>query len=146
MLITEYCARLKYIWIVIAYISVRYIQAVIYIERQYTYISIIEKEVSEIIEWDYFNRESGFYLGKYPKILDLVHIFYTWIIPILIMLINILKILLEIISFTTILPLVFDLICCVFCIVIFLLYQFFMHFHRKNKHNQNNSVHYNVYK
>ena len=121
------------IWIAITYTLVRYFQTMIHIERQYKYIAVIEQEVSRQLEWPSFDRESNSYLKNYPKALDLIHVFYTWIIPLLLILINLLKIALEAQNGTTIFPFIFDTICCLFCTVLSILYLIFMHFPKDKK-------------
>lgn len=83
------------IWLVTVYILVRYYQTTIYVERQYPYIEVIEAEIARETRLSCFDRESKAYLSNYPMVLDLIHIFYTWIIPILLQVINTIKIILE---------------------------------------------------
>lgn len=83
------------IWLITTYVLVRYFQTTIYVERQYPYIEVIEAEISKETGLSCFDRESNAYLSNYPKVLDLIHIFYTWMIPILLQVINTVKIILE---------------------------------------------------
>ena len=83
------------IWIIVTYILVRYYQTTIYVERQYPYIESIEDEIAKETGLTCFDRESTAYLRCYPKVLDMIHFFYTWIIPVLLLTINSVKIILE---------------------------------------------------
>ena len=115
------------IWIAITYTLVRYLQTMIYVERQYQYIKVLEKEISQIIESPHFDRESNSYLDKYPKVLDLIHIFYTWAIPLLLIIINLLKVVLESMNGIILWPFIFSASCCCFCVVLSILYLAFVH-------------------
>ena len=83
------------IWIIVTYILVRYFQSTIYVERQYPYIKSIEDEIAKETGLTCFDRESTAYLRGYPKVLDVIHFFYTWIILVQLLLINSAKIILE---------------------------------------------------
>lgn len=84
----------SFVWIITLYLFMRYIQANIYIERNYKYIECLEKTISqnhEII----FDRESRNYEDKYPFVLTFVHNIYVWGFPIMSIIIITLKIVLE---------------------------------------------------
>lgn len=83
------------IWIVALYVIVRYYQSMIYIERQYKYIGILEANLSERSQLECIERESSAYLADYPIALDMIHIFYTWVIPGSLVILNFIKIILE---------------------------------------------------
>lgn len=83
------------IWLITTYVLVRYFQTTIYVERQYPYIEEIEAEIAKETRLVCFDRESKAYLSNYPKVLNLIHIFYTWVIPVLLQVINTVKIILE---------------------------------------------------
>lgn len=83
------------IWLITTYVLVRYFQTTIYVERQYPYIEEIEAEIAKETRLVFFDRESKAYLSNYPKVLNLIHIFYTWVIPVLLQVINTVKIILE---------------------------------------------------
>lgn len=83
------------IWLITTYVLVRYFQTSIYVERQYPYIEEIEAEIAKETRLVCFDRESKAYLSNYPKVLNLIHIFYTWVIPVLLQVINTVKIILE---------------------------------------------------
>ena len=83
------------IWLITTYVLVRYFQTTIYVERQYPYIEVIEAEIAKETRLACFDRESKAYLSNYPKVLELIHVFYTWMIPVLLQVINTVKITLE---------------------------------------------------
>ena len=55
----------SFLWLMLLYLTMRYYQTTIYIERQYQYIYITEKIISDYQHIP-FNRESGSYLSDYP--------------------------------------------------------------------------------
>lgn len=83
------------VWLITTYVLIRYYQTTIYVERQYPYIEEMETEIVKETGLSCFDREGKAYLRNYPKVLDLIHIFYTWMIPILLQGINTVKIILE---------------------------------------------------
>jgi len=126
-------------WIAVTYTLVRYFQTMIYIERQYKYIHLLEHEIGSQLQCTYFNRESKSYLDSYPKALDLVHLFYTWLIPLLIIAISLLRIILEFpdrISTWTLLHFTFNALCFLFCLGFTILYLAFMHPRKKRDKSQ----------
>lgn len=115
------------VWIALSYTIVRYFQSNIYIERQYSYIGILEDRLSEILDEPSFNRETDNYLNDYPKVLDLIHVFYTWVIPVSIIVLNIMKSVCEWRLMVDFWSVVFDTICSGFCIVLTVLYLMMLH-------------------
>ena len=87
------------IWILIAYILVRYVQDVLYIERHYVYIKCLELKIAKLLEETkgsiVFCRESGFYFKRYPMVLNLIDLFYKVFIPVLFTAINVMRIFQE---------------------------------------------------
>lgn len=83
------------LWIVTVYILIRYIQDVLYVERQYGYLGVLEKQISELNEIDIFKRESDNYLSNYPIVLNLIDLFYKTFMPILFIIINSVRIFME---------------------------------------------------
>lgn len=115
------------IWIITAYVLVRYYQSTIYVERQYPYIKELETEISKRAHLDCFEREGKGYLKKYPLVLDLIHVFYTWMIPILLLIINMLKIYLEWKNTTNWIVIAVNTAICGFVLVLSTLFLWFMH-------------------
>ncbi|MDR2408203.1 MAG: hypothetical protein LBE13_08840, partial [Bacteroidales bacterium] len=93
----------SFVWVIVLYLFMRYIQTNIYIERLYKYIKQLENRIEEQAEV-IFNRESKSYEVKYPLILNIIHIIYVWIFPIMSILIITLKIYFERIQNINIVP------------------------------------------
>lgn len=128
------------IWLVTTYVLVRYYQTTIYVERQYPYIKVIEDEIAKETQLVCFNRESKTYLSNYPKVLDMIHIFYTWMIPILLQVINTVKIFLEWRSTQNTIVILVDTAMYIFLLVLTFYFLGFLHFRKKlsKKQSQNN--------
>ena len=107
-------------------------QTNIYIERQYKYIAVLEDKISTMLKETCFKRESDNYLEKYPIVLDLISIFYTWIIPLLIIIINIGKLWMEFRTASNLWSVIFDTLCCGFTAVLTIMYLAMMHPRHKN--------------
>lgn len=77
------------IWILIAYVSIRYVQDMMYIERQYGYMDKLEKKISASIDYhNLFSREGDHYKESYPMVLNFIDLFYKMLMPILFIIIN----------------------------------------------------------
>lgn len=83
------------LWMMIVYILIRYVQDMIYVERQYNYLDKMEKRLSDKIEENIFRREGENYLKEYPKVLNLIDLFYKMLMPVLFLIINIFHIVME---------------------------------------------------
>ena len=108
-----------FLWVILVYFSIRYCQSNLYVEKQYKYSDFN------------LNRESGNYLDKYPKALDFIHIFYTWIFPILYVIINFIKISSEWIFKQNVVISIIDSVFCTFCFI--LMYLYFIEIHPRLK-------------
>lgn len=84
-----------FLWIIIAYTTVRYCQDTLYVERLYPYLDKLEKEISALSESKIFEREGSGYLNNYPMVLNFVDLFYKVFCPILFVGINTIHILQE---------------------------------------------------
>lgn len=116
------------IWLLIVYVMIRYIQDMLYIERQYTYLDKLEKEISNLTISGIFSREGENYQRNYPMVLNFIDLFYKMLMPILFALINIVRIHGEwILSQESTIALVCDTILCVAIIVIDWFYFFEVH-------------------
>jgi len=71
------------VWFALLYVSIRYFQSVINIEKQYNYTHQLEAELSKSFEGKAFTREGKAYLNNYAIFSDWVHIVYWYIFPIL---------------------------------------------------------------
>lgn len=80
------------LWLLIVYVMIRYIQDMLYIERQYTYIDNLEKKIARLSSVDIFAREGKNYQKDYPMVLNFIELFYKMLMPILFALINVVRI------------------------------------------------------
>ena len=85
------------LWFLLFSISLRYFQTNVLINRQYDYLHGLEERIcTKTGEEKYISREGKQYLENYPLFSDWVHFVYTWIFPILLILVSLTKITLEI--------------------------------------------------
>lgn len=119
------------VWILIAYVLVRYIQDVLYIERQYEYLNALEQKIVELLGEketnSIFAREGDYYLKSYPIILNLIDLFYKFFSPIFFTVINIVHIIREWQTGTMGGSLVADTAICVVIVLITVFYFFAVH-------------------
>ena len=73
-------------------ILIRYFQTNIQIERQYSYIGKLESELTNKAGANIFCRESTEYSRGYPFILNVIDIFYKFIIPLVLLFLHLIKI------------------------------------------------------
>ena len=78
--------------VAISYLLIRYFQSNIRAERQYSYISKLENELTAKADTDIFCRESAEYSRNYPFVLNIIDIFYKFIIPLILLLSHLVKI------------------------------------------------------
>ena len=81
------------LWLIITYVMIRYIQDMLYIERQYKYMEKLEKHIAN--ELGVFEREGKNYQKNYPMVLNFIDLFYKMLMPIFFLAINIVKIYTE---------------------------------------------------
>ena len=115
------------IWILIAYVLVRYVQDVLYVERQYMYLDKLEKKITGLLGDDIFSREGDNYLKDYPPVLNFVDLFYKFFSPILFTVINIAHIVGEWRNVSSKLVLACDTAICVAIFIITWFYFFEVH-------------------
>jgi len=84
-----------FLWMMIVYVLIRYVQDMIYVERQYGYLTKLEIKISSIVADEMFSRESSNYLKEYPKILNLIDLFYKMVMPVLFLVLNFVHIIME---------------------------------------------------
>lgn len=120
----------SFLWLILLYLTMRYYQATVYIEKQYKCIYSIETDISRI-EQIKFDRESENYLSNYPKMSDFIDVLYKWIFPIIYCMIICYKIVSEFITSKFNLLLVLNTILFVSCFVLTILYLVFLH----SRHN-----------
>lgn len=115
------------IWVLIAYVLVRYVQDVLYVERQYVYLDKLEKKINEFVGDDIFSLEGDYYLDNYPVVLNFVDLFYKFFSPILFTLINVVHIIEEWRTVSSKLALACDTVICVAIFIITWFYFFEVH-------------------
>ncbi|HDH31562.1 MAG TPA: hypothetical protein ENH26_02190 [Candidatus Wolfebacteria bacterium] len=121
------------IWFALLVTIVRYTQVVVYIERQYTYIHRLEKELhSKFDDGITFTREGKSYLKKYPKFSDWIWILYMVIFPSLLAVVVLVKIISEWMnSFSAVsVFLILNTIIALCILVSIVLYTLFMHYQK----------------
>lgn len=80
------------LWLLIVYVMIRYIQDMLYVERQYIYLDGLEKEISNLGSVNIFAREGANYQKDYPVVLNFIDLFYKMLMPIFFALINMVRI------------------------------------------------------
>lgn len=80
------------LWLLIVYVMIRYIQDMLYVERQYIYLDGLEKEISNLGSVNIFAREGANYQKDYPVVLNFIDLFYKMLMPIFFALINAVRI------------------------------------------------------
>ena len=116
------------VWILIAYVLVRYVQDMMYVERQYPYLDSLEKKITGMMGKDsIFNREGEHYLKDYPIVLNLIDLFYKMFCPILFGVINVAHIIHEWQNNMSFLPLIIDSLICLAIVLITWFYYFEIH-------------------
>ena len=76
------------LWTLIVYVTIRYVQNTIYIERQYTYMARLEQKISSMADNLLFSREGESYLNDYPIVLNIIDLFYKMLSPFLFVCVN----------------------------------------------------------
>ena len=76
------------LWMLIAYVLIRYIQDMLYVEHSYIYLDELEKEILKLNSINIFNREGENYQRDYPMVLNFIDLFYKMLMPVLFMVIN----------------------------------------------------------
>ena len=116
------------LWILIAYVMIRYVQDMLYIEKGYKYLENLEKEISKEIKG--FTREGEDYSKNYPMVLNFIDLFYKMLMPIIFVGINITRISKEWIILDKItLALLFDTV--LFLAIFIIIWFYFFEIHSK---------------
>lgn len=86
-------------WFLLFSISLRYFQINVLINRQYNYLHFLEDKICKKSgDKNFIRREGLEYLDNYPIFSNWAHIIYTWVFPILLIVIASIKIIIEIIQ------------------------------------------------
>lgn len=116
------------LWLLIAYVMIRYIQDMLYVERQYTYLSKLEKAISNNMTVNIFSREGDNYVHNYPMVLNFIDLFYKMLMPIFFLIINAVRIHEEWLTANDItIALVCDTVLCIAISIIIWFYFFEIH-------------------
>ena len=118
------------IWFALLIVVVRYMQVVVYIERQYKYIHKIEEELHKHFDNSVaFTREGKSYLKDYPKFSDWIWVLYTIIFPLVLGIVVLIKIISEWVAyfhFITV-SLLLNTAISILILISIILYMFFIH-------------------
>jgi hypothetical protein len=76
------------VWFVFFAVVARYFQANMNVERGYQYIHLVEAEMTALYGADLLAREGKQYLKDYPRFGDWMHIVYSWVFPLAILLLT----------------------------------------------------------
>ena len=116
------------LWLLIAYVMIRYIQDMLYVERQYIYLDKLEKAISSNMTVNIFTREGDHYLHNYPMVLNFIDLFYKMLMPIFFGVINVVRIYKEWKSVAGItIALISDTVLCAAILIIAWFYFFEIH-------------------
>ena len=110
------------LWIFIVYFTVLYFQKNIFIERQYRYLNELENDISVMINLNCFCREGNNYNDNYPFALTMIDFFYKWTIPVILIILNFIKLVFEFINMLNLPIVLFDTACCFFIIILTCVY------------------------
>jgi len=83
------------IWFGLLGLVVRYFQTVVHIERQYEYIHKLEENISSNYDNKAFTREGKTYQKAYPLFSEWTWILYTFIFPLLLLIVIFTKVISE---------------------------------------------------
>lgn len=113
-------------WIYLSTVILKYCQASLLIERQYEYLHLLEKKISKFLgKEDIYCREGLSYLDKYPIFSKLVWIYYSFLIPSILIVAIIIIIHLEWIGFLGLTHLMFDTVIVYMICVLLMFYKFY---------------------
>ena len=88
----SYTVVQTFLWLIIAYVMIRYIQDMLYVERQYVYLETLEKQISLAMSVNVFKREGENYQKNYPMVLNFIDLFYKMLMPVFFTVINVVRI------------------------------------------------------
>lgn len=84
----------SFLWIALLYETLRYSQTIVYIEREYQHIELLETKISELSQFP-FDREGQGYANNYPMISNYTNIIYKYVFPLFSTIVATLKIVSE---------------------------------------------------
>lgn len=124
------------LWFLLMGFSIRYFQTVIEIERQYSYLHVLETELNSFYKQDSFafTREGKSYHSKYPLFSNWVWLLYTLIFPILLLSCAVLKIEIKLINISTLTAnQSIEIVCFIIISISVILYSYKLHENTVNK-------------
>lgn len=83
------------LWFGLLGLVIRYFQTVVHIERQYEYIHNLEEQISPYYDNKTFTKEGQSYLNAYPLFSEWIWRLYTFIFPVLLLIVVFTKIINE---------------------------------------------------
>jgi len=117
----------SFIWFIFFGILIAYYKSCVFIERQYVYIHDLEKNLQTKTS-QIPSREGKSYLTNYPLFSEWIYYLFTWVFPILIIILVIGKIITEYYSKAFPLPfLVVNSIICILCVISTILFLRLLH-------------------
>jgi hypothetical protein len=84
------------LWAGLLFVTARYFQTAVHVERYYKHLARLETEMSELLGDELLARESTGYLKDYPLFSDWMHLLYTWMFPLALLAVTIWSIAIEI--------------------------------------------------
>lgn len=114
------------LWVMLLYLTMRYYQSTVYVERQYRYIHSLEADIANITSTK-FDREGTNYLLTYPKMNNFIDFLYKWFFPLVYAAVICYKIVTEYSkSFSLLFSLFNGMVFCA-CLLLDILYLAFLH-------------------
>lgn len=116
----------SFLWALLLYLSMRYYQSTVYIERQYHYIYSLETDIAGLANIK-FDREGTNYLSNYPKMNDFIDFLYKWLFPLAYAILICYKIVTEYNTSFSLLSSLFNGAVFCACLILDILYLSFLH-------------------
>lgn len=111
------------LWIILFFITLRYLGLNINLDRSYVYIHNLEKQINKMSEIPIITREGESYLNNYPVLNNITYYMYRIVIPIIYYFVIIQKLKLEYIAQQGVnISITFQTILGILCIVLILTY------------------------
>ncbi len=76
------------LWFALLSFVIRYFQVNVFINRQHDYLHKLEEKFTELFGEKIITREGEGYLSEYPIFSNWTHLLYTWIFPMLLILVG----------------------------------------------------------
>ena len=86
------------IWFLLLGLTLRYFQTCTSLDHQYSYLNMVEENLCRIFRGEVFTREGKYYLNDYPLFSSWAHFLYSWILPLILIVVVVNKLIHEIIN------------------------------------------------